>query len=368
LSGLGTGLGSSLGLGDGTSLLGGLGTTLGQVAPYAAVGALGMKQAADGRANDQKYVNQLTSLGQPMVDQSNKLLQNYNSNTLNPQDSALLKQANTLASQINSNSSGLSDIAKTAFANYASGKLSPGDQATLDAQVASQKQQVASQLASAGITDSTILAGQYAQIDNQALITKQSLLNAQFATGNQAYDSYLNGTNEGQAILTTATQTADTSLQNELNSAVSTFGAGANVITTGIQTAMAADANYSKQVSDLLGTLASAYAKQYMSGSGSGSGGSAGNAAAKGAAGAAGGQLGNLAIKAANGNAGLDSNLVTGGGQSPATSADTGAINADIGASTPDLSLSDFNNQSNFNDWTSNLTVPDVSLPDGVPP
>jgi len=277
-------IGSSLLSGLGASSLGSL---VGNVAPYAAVGALGISQANKGQAQDQQYAAQEQALGQPMVNQSATLANNYNTNTLNPQDTALLQNAQSLATQINQNSQGLSTIAQQAFSNYSNGTLPPADQAALDAQVTSQKQQVAQQLASAGITDSTILASANANIDNQALITKQNLLNAQFATGNQAYDSYLTGTQAGQSILTTATQTADTTLQGELSASISSFGAGANVIMAGINTAMTTDAAYSAQVSQLMGTLAAAYAKQYMTANPTGAGsplsaltGGAGNPAA----------------------------------------------------------------------------------------
>jgi hypothetical protein len=328
LGSIGSGIASSLG---GSSL----GGTLGQIAPYAAVGALGTAQAKQGLASDKAYSDRLQQLGQPMVDQSNKMLSNYNNSTLNPQDQALLTNAQNLATQITSNSAGLSDIAKTAFSNYSSGKLTPGDQAALDQQIADQKQQVAQQLASAGITDSTILAGQYAQIDNQALILKQNLLNAQFATGVTAYDNYLTGTQAGQNMLAQATTTADVTLQGELNSAISSFGAGAQVITDGIKTAMQTDANYSAQISQLYGTLAAAYAKSYLSGDkatnpAAAAAGKAGGAIAKAIGGGGGG--GSLAAQDAAGNAGLNANSVTGGiaGGSAAGTLDASQLTSDM--------------------------------------
>ena len=315
-----------------TNSLGGssLGTTLGQAAPYAAVGALGLAQAQQGLASDKQYSQQLTNLGQPMVNQSNTLLNNYNNNNLNPQDTALLANAQTLNTQIQNSTAGLSSIAQQAFSSYLSGTLPPGTQAALDAQVQAQKQQVAQSLSSSGIADSTILAGAYANIDNQALITKQNLLNQMFATGNQAYDTYLTGTAQGQSILAGATQQADSSLQAMLSGATSTFSAGAVPITQGIQTAMQTDANYSQQVAQLMGTLTAAYAKQYASPAAAAAGG-----AAAGAAGALGSAASGITSKtpvattlagqAAQGAAGLASNAVTGGiaGGSAASQNDT---------------------------------------------
>ena len=67
--------------------------------------------------------------------------------------------------------------------------------------VAAQKQQVRSVLQSQGITDSTILAAQDQQIDNNAAITRQNLLDQRFATGNAAYDEWLKSTTAGQQTL-----------------------------------------------------------------------------------------------------------------------------------------------------------------------
>jgi hypothetical protein len=239
-------------------------STLTNAAPYAAAAAVGTYEADKGRAADQKYVNQLTALGNQDINASKQLYGNYINNKLNPQDQALLNNANKTLSDIAANSAGLSSIAKTAFTNYENGVLPAWQQAQLDAQTEAQKQQVAQQLSSAGISDSTILASAYANIDNQASITKGQLLQQNFSTGTAAYDEFLKGTQEGNSILATATQTADNTLNSELQAALSAFGTGSGIVQNAIDTAMKTDQQYSAELAALYGTLTAAYLKQYQ--------------------------------------------------------------------------------------------------------
>lgn len=261
------------------STLGGgsLGQSLGTLLPYAGVAAIGEAQAKAGQAQDAKASQQQQALAQPAIGESNALLGQYQSGTLNKADQAVVDTGVKQGQSTIASANGLSAIAQTAFANYNSGKLNAGDQAALDATVASQKQQVAQQLASAGITDSTILAAQNQQIDNQALISKQNTLNSYFNTGNAAYNSWLTATTEGQQTITQAQTYASTSLNNYLSASMAEAGIGIGEVNTAIQTQMTTDANYANQVSTLLGTLATAYAKQIAGQKASG-GSSAGNA------------------------------------------------------------------------------------------
>jgi hypothetical protein len=247
-------------------------STLKNAAPYAAAAAIGTYEASRGRANDQKYVNQLTALGNQDINASKQMYGNYINNKLNPQDQALLNNANKTVSDIAANSAGLSSIAKAAFTNYENGVLPAWQQAQLDAQTEAQKQQVAQQLSSAGISDSTILASAYANIDNQASITKGQLLQQNFSTGTAAYDEFLKGTQEGNSILETATKTADTTLNSELQAALSAFGTGSGIVQSAIDTAMKTDQQYSAELASLYATLTAAYAKQYQTTTSNGGG------------------------------------------------------------------------------------------------
>jgi trimeric autotransporter adhesin len=268
LGDVGTGLTSALGGGS-------LGNVIGGALPYAAVAGIGMAQASAGEAQDAKYSQQQQALAQPALSESNTLLNKYNSNSLNTTDQNVVNTETKQGNQIIQSATGLSQIAQTAFAEYNSGKLNAADQTTLNQTVAAQKQQVAQQLASAGITDSTILAAQYQQIDNNAIVTKQNMLNNYFNTGSTAYNQWLTATTEGQQTIQDAQKFASSSLQTELANSMSEANIGMGEMNTAIQTQMTTDANYAAQVSTLLGTLATAYAKQ-VAGSKAGSTGSTG--------------------------------------------------------------------------------------------
>jgi hypothetical protein len=302
LSGVESGLSSSLGGTAGSSLANSLGNAVGTAVPYAGVAAIGMEQASAGEAKDAQYSAQEQALGQPSINESNTLLGNYNSGTLTPAQQNVVNTDVSQGNQIIQSAQGLSQIAQTAFANYNSGTLNAADQLTLNNTVAAQKQQVAQQLASAGITDSTILAAQYQQIDNNAIITKQNMLNNYFNTGSTAYNQWLTSTTQGQQTIQNGMEYASTSLQTDLTNSMQEANIGIGEVNTAIQTQMSTDANYAAQVSTLLGTLATAYAKQVAgqkstSGTtaGTAAGTAAGAAAAKGAAGAATGAANNTA-------------------------------------------------------------------------
>jgi hypothetical protein len=255
LSDFTTGLTNTLG---GTSL----GSALGTITPYAAVAGIGEAQAAAGQKQDAAAAATQEALAQPAIQESTNLLGQYTTGTLNPTDAAVVNTGIAQGQDTIASANGLSAIAQTAFANYNNGTLTAGDQAALDQQVAAAKQQVAQQLSSAGITDSTIIAAQNNQIDQQALVTKQNMLNSYFTTGNQAYDSWLTATNEGKAQITAAQTYASTSLTGYLNASMAEAGIGMTEMNTAIQTQMQTDQEYAAQVSTLMGTLASAYAKQ----------------------------------------------------------------------------------------------------------
>lgn len=320
LGDLGAGLSSSLG---GQSL----GTTIGGMAPYLAVGAIGLEQAKAGQAQDAKASQQQQALAKPAITESNTLLGNYNAGKINPTDQATSSTEIAQGQSIVQSAQGLSTIAQAAFSQYNSGKLNAADQITLDQNTAAQKQQVRQQLASAGITDSTILAGQDQQIENNAIVTKQNMLNNYFNTGNAAYNSWLTSTAQGQATIQKGMEFASNSLQTELTNSMAEANIGIGEVNTAIQTQMTTDANYAAQVSQLMGTLATAYAKSVAGQAGTNGGG--GNSNVGSAAG--GGLLSAAASKA-----------IAGGGATGNTAgvSDTATIGANDNASLPaDIAL-----------------------------
>jgi hypothetical protein len=232
------------------------------MAPYLAVGAIGEAQSAAGQSEDAKYSKQLQSLAAPSLAESQTLAGDYNAGVISPTNQKVVNTMESQGAAEVASASGLSAIAQAAFTQYQNGTLQPAQQAQLDAQTAAQKQQVAQQLASAGITDSTILAAQYQNIDNNALIQKQTILNSNFATGTAAYDQWLTATTQGQQTIQNGMEYASTALNTELTNSMSEATIGIPEMTQAITTQMQTDQEYAAQVSTLMGTLATAYAKQ----------------------------------------------------------------------------------------------------------
>lgn len=270
-------------------------TTVGQsnllqgIGPYAAIAGVGLSQADQAKKDLAAQTGQVAALGQPYVSAGQDLLKQFQSGTLTPAQQKVVDTATSQGNTLLASDPQLQQIYTQAFGDYASGTLRPADQLALDQKVAAQKQQVASALAQQGITDSSILAGQNQQIDNQATILKQQLLDAQFQTGNQAFDTWSKTTQAGQQLILQGQQYAVSSLNNTLQQALGTAATGIDPIMQSIQMQIAGDAQISASVSDLLGNLAKGYAvSQYNSGqaaragtstAGTGAGGAAAGAA-----------------------------------------------------------------------------------------
>lgn len=241
-------------------------STLAGLAPTAAAGAIGLAQAKSSQQQNQALANQLAALGGPYTAAGQKLLAQWQSGQISPAQQNVVGTLNKQGQTLMDSAAPLSAIAQAAYQNYQSGTLPPADEQRLNDQVAAQKQQVAQQLASAGITDSTILAGQNAQIDNQAKITRQQLLDARFATGNQAYDQWLSATTQGQALQAEASKFAASSLDTMLTQSLNLSSEGMQPIEESIQLEMQSNNALSAQVNQLMGNLAAAYAYQVTGG------------------------------------------------------------------------------------------------------
>jgi hypothetical protein len=220
---------------------------------------------------EQNYVNTLNN-------ESSNLMQQYQSNTLPGYAKSYVDWTTQAASNlINSSSTqALNTLATQAFTDYNSGKLKPADEIALDQQVSSQKQSVATMLAASGAADSSVLNAQYQQIDNNAAVTRQNILNSYFQTGNTAYNSWLNSNTDAATIMnqgaqfsnqvfTTMLQDAlqtqefaasytQQGLQYEMNTGASILGTAANYVQTGLNQELTAGmqgkefaANYTAQ-------------------------------------------------------------------------------------------------------------------------
>lgn len=253
LSDIGTGISTI-----GSTLLGGNSVT--SMAPYLAIGALGFAQADQAKKDAQAQSDKVAALGTPYTQAGTQMLDQYKSGTLTPAQQKVVDTAVQQGNTILASDPQLQAIYTQAFGDYQSGTLRPADQLALDQKVAAQKAQVRQSLSSMGITDSTILAAQDQQIDNQAIMTKQQLLDAQFATGNQAFSTWLKTTEDGMNMIQQGQMFAVTSLQQTFNNALNAGQTGMNPVIQSVQMEIAADAQLGTAVSDLLGNLAKAYA------------------------------------------------------------------------------------------------------------
>jgi hypothetical protein len=294
-------------------LLSSLGSTVGGLAPSLIAGGIGLSQAKGAQNQSAAFAAQLQALGGPYTAAGQALLKQWQSGQITPTQQNVVNTLNKQGQTLEDSAAPLSAIAQEAYQAYQSGTLPPADEQRLQEQVAAQKQQVAQQLASAGITDSTILAGHYAQIDNQATETRQQLLDARFATGNQAYDQWLTATTEGQQLKAEAAKFAATSLDTMLTQSLNLGAEGMAPITQAIQLQIQSDAALSAQVNQLMGNLAAAYAYQTTGGKPPGTAGAAGsiaNLVSKGLGGGAPGGGGPSATDIANiENSGVDYGL-----------------------------------------------------------
>lgn len=229
------------------------------LAPYLAAGAGGLAMAKDAQNQATKEADKLSALGQPYTDAGKQLLQNFQGGKLRPDQQAVVDTSSKFSTDLLNSASPLGQIAQQAFADYNAGKLPAADELKLNNQIAAQKQQVRSMLQSSGISDSSVLAAQDQQIDNQAMIARQDLMDKRFATGNQAYDQWLKTTTEGQQLKLQGQQFASTSFEQMLNDSLGLASEGMQPAMEAIQLKIQSDAELSQTVSELLGNIASAY-------------------------------------------------------------------------------------------------------------
>lgn len=312
--------------------------------PYLGAGAAGLYQA--GQANQQNIAatNQLSGLGAPYTQAGQTQLGNFQSGTLTPQESNVVNTLNTQGQQLIDSAAPLAGIANTAFQNYAAGQLNPSQQAQIDAWTATAKQTLRQNLASSGITDSSVLATQDAAIDSQATQLKDNLMTSNLQLGDQQYSQWLTGTQAGQQLQAQGAQYAVTSINTMLSQALQLGGLGTGIQADAIKLALQNDQQLSANTQNLFKSLASAYAvANKPAGAPSGALGQAANAL-----GGSGG-LYAAGTAAAARLGGANGGIATGSGNIPGESGDLQALNPDQ-LQTPDMSSIDSGLTSNFAD------------------
>lgn len=330
----------------------GLGKSLAGLGPYAAVAGIGMSQAKATQARNDARAKQLADLGGPYTAAGQALLKQFQSGQIRPDQQNVATLATQEGQRLIDSGTGLSAIAQQAYQNYQSGQLPQADELRLSQQTAAQKQELRARLGN--ITDSSILAGYDQQIDNQALMTRQQLLDARFQTGNQAYDEWLKSTTQGQQLKLEGAQFASKALDAMLEESLAVGTAGMQPVESAIQLAIQSDQQLSEQISQLLGNLSAAYAYTV---SGPGRSGGAGGG---GAGGGRGGNTMNTLLGDANKARSLYNDYQTffGGGVSQAgIDTATTAATTDIGTTVGSTAASDATDIAASNDaWLSGFS------------
>lgn len=267
------------------SVLGGLlggGNLLSDIAGLG-LGAYGLSEAAAAGKQTSAEIQPLKSTSNSLLGESQSLLSQYNSGKLPSWAQSYVDWTSTEANNVlNSGSTqALQKIASQNFTDYSSGTLKPADETSLQQQTAAQKQQVASQLASGGQIDSSVLSAQYQQIDNQAQVTRQAILNSYFQTGDSAYNSWLNANTQATQIKTLGANYAQQTFTNMMQEAISSAQVGDQALSQAIGLELQSDAILSQQVSGIMQGLATAFAysaanRGYGGYGGGGAGGSGG--------------------------------------------------------------------------------------------
>lgn len=265
----------------------GLATALGTAIPYAGIYGAAQSAATAQQNQNAATVAPLMNEGTALTAAGGQQLSNFQNNQITPQQQTVANTENSQGAALIASTGTLGTIAAQSFAQYSSGTLTASDQAALDASVASQKAQVAQQLAAQGITDSGALNSAYQQIDNNALAQRQTYLNNYFQTGDTAYNQWSTTTQQGQALQLQATQYVASSIQQNLTNALALDDAGMGPLETAITETINSNTQIANTMTNLMASLAAAWAYQTAKASGSGGTGTA----AAGAAGAAGSAL-----------------------------------------------------------------------------
>lgn len=246
----------------------GLGTAIGSAIPYAGIYGAASVAATNQQNANAATVAPLTNLGNQLTGAGTTQLNNFQNNTITPQQQSVADTANSQGASLISSAGALGQIAQQAFSQYSSGALNPGDQAALDAQVTSQKAQVAQQMAAQGITDSSAINSAYQQIDNNALIQRQTLMNNYLSTGETAYNSWATTTEAGQQLQLEGKQYVASSIQQNLTNALSLDQAGMGPLEDAINATIQSNTQISNTMTQLMASLAAAWSYQTAKASG----------------------------------------------------------------------------------------------------
>jgi hypothetical protein len=272
--GLESELGTLFGSPTAGSAMSGLGT-------YGALAGLGIYGANQANASTASTVAPAYAMGQPLVNAGNQLLGEGMAGQLTPLQQQQLTTSQQQGQTLINAATPVGQIAQQYMKQFQSGNLLPADQAALDQSVTASKAQLAQALGPN--VDSTTMATYSAQIDQQALITKQTMLNSYLATGNQEFDQWATTTEAGQATIAAGQAAAVANIDQTFNEAFQASATGQSPIMQAIQDTLQSNAQIANALQQYMGNLTKGYALQKAASTvaGGGAAGVAGGAASQ---------------------------------------------------------------------------------------
>jgi hypothetical protein len=234
---------------------------------------LGLYGASQAQSSNNATIAPLNQAAAPFLSAGQQLLGQAMSGQLTPAQQQVVSTSQSQGQTLINAATPAGQIAQQLMTQYQSGQLNQADALQLQQQVTAAKAQIAQALGPNA--DSTTLATYYAQIDQQADITKQSMLNSYLATGNQEFDQWATTTEAGQAAIQAGQQYAVTQIDNTFNEALSATGLGSNNISNAIAQTLSSNQQVASALQSYMSNLTKAYAMTQASNTGTTPGGSA---------------------------------------------------------------------------------------------
>jgi hypothetical protein len=229
-------------------------------------GGLGLYESGQATKQNNAAIGPVMQQGQNLSNAGNTLLNQSMQGKLTPAQQKVVDTSQQQGQTLINAATPVGQIAQDLMKQYQSGQLKPADQAQLDQQVQAAKAQVAQMLGPNA--DSTTAATYYSQIDQQALQTKQQMLNSYLATGNQEFDQWAATTQAGQQVMLQGQQYAVTQIDNTFQQALQASSYGGQEMLSALQLTMQQNTQVANAFQSYMGNLAKGFALQTANGAG----------------------------------------------------------------------------------------------------
>ena len=218
----------------------------------AVTAGLGLYNANQANKANQNLINSLTNATQPWTAAGQNALSNYQ--TLTPQETAALQSGVSAGTSQVQGAQPLIGLGQQQLNIGGSGNLPPDLQAQLNNQVAAAK----AQLAQTYSPDSTTYQQLSAQIDQQAMITKQQMLANYQTSGQSTYAAGETQQTAGQNEIAGAYAAAQVDINQNLSNAISMATTGLGPLAQAVELALKNNSQAQTTMNDLMKSIGSA--------------------------------------------------------------------------------------------------------------